>query len=290
MSTSPLDRDEYVEQAYFFRVYRERIEENVPAQEVLANIREELLATTKLPLAVDFLAGELNLQGTVGAGMVRLGHYFTPFQAFVMQRAEDSDSRFDIRIALRVLEREADYRAQEDPTPQALFIYHFECVARNRLGYDQGLLAVAEDWIYDEAWRDWILKIRRQLGTVDFADLIYLRSQHRVGEVRRRTRRDDYTPSYPVLFGVQEGRIAKANRGKDPLYMFAALQRHLGYPSIPRPKRQPTTPLFEPQIEMRFQRLEAKIAMLEAEQKGGLDLSQFYVDLPAETPNPEDEE
>ena len=70
----------------------------------------------------------------------------------------------------------------------------------------------------------------------------------------------------------------------------AALQRHLGYPSIPRPKRQPTTPLFEPQIEMRFQRLESKIAMLEAEQKGGLDLSQFYLDLPAETPNPEDEE
>ena len=43
MLASPLDRDEYVEQAYFFRVYRERIEENVPAQEVLANIREELL-------------------------------------------------------------------------------------------------------------------------------------------------------------------------------------------------------------------------------------------------------
>ena len=42
----------------------------------LANIREELLATTKLPLAVDFLAGELNLQGTVGEGMSRLDHYF----------------------------------------------------------------------------------------------------------------------------------------------------------------------------------------------------------------------
>ena len=31
----------------------------------------------------------------------------------------------------------------------------------------------------------------------------------------------------PVLFGAQEGRIAKAHRGKDPLFLFAALQRHL---------------------------------------------------------------
>jgi hypothetical protein len=288
MPTTPLERDEYVEQAYFFRVYRERIEENVPAQEVLADVREELLATTKLPLAVDFLAGELNLQGTVGEGMARLGHYFTPFQAFVMQRAEDAQSRFDVRIALRILEHEAEYRAQEEPTPQALFIYHFECIARNRLGYEQGLLAVAEDGVYNDAWRDWVLKIRRQLGTVDFADLIYLRSQHRVDEVRRRTGRDDYVPSYPVLFGVQEGRIAKANRGKDPLYMFAALQRHLGYPTIPRAKPKPARPLFEPHVEMRFQQLEAKIAMLEAEQKGGLDLSRFYVGPSVEPPNPDD--
>lgn len=289
MPSTPLDRDEYIEQAYFFRVYRERIEDNVPAQEVLAHIREELLATTKLPLAVDFLAGELNLQGTVGQGMARLSHYFTPFQAFVLQRAEDSESRFDVRIALRILEHEAEYRSEGEPTPQALFVYHFECIARNRLGYEQGLAAVAEDGIYNEDWRDWILKIRRQLGAVDFADLIYLRSQHRVDEVRRRTHRDDYTPSYPVLFGVQEGRIAKANRGKDPLYMFAALQRHLGYPTVPRPKSRPTTPLFEPHIEMRFQQLEAKIAMLEAEQKGGLDLSQFYVGPPGASPNPEED-
>lgn len=277
MPPTRLERDEYVEQAYFFRVYRERIEENVPAQEVLASIREELLATTKLPLAVDFLAGELNLRGTIGEGMAHLPHYFTPFQAFVMQRAESSESRFDVRIALRILEHEAEYHAEQDATPQALFVYQFESIARNRLGYDQGLLAVSEDPIYEADWREWILRIRRQLGSVDFADLVYLRSQHRVDEVRRRTNRPDYQPSYPILFGVQEGRIARANRGKDPLYMFAALQRHLGYPKVPRPRPPRVEPLFEPHVELRFQRLEAKIAMLEAEQQEGLDLSQFYV-------------
>jgi hypothetical protein len=30
-----LDREEYIEQEYFFRVYRERLLENVPSQEIL---------------------------------------------------------------------------------------------------------------------------------------------------------------------------------------------------------------------------------------------------------------
>ena len=37
MSTAPvLDREEYVEQAYFFRTFRERLADNLPAQDVLA--------------------------------------------------------------------------------------------------------------------------------------------------------------------------------------------------------------------------------------------------------------
>jgi hypothetical protein len=280
MPTSLLDRDEYIEQAYFFRVYRERIEDNTPAQEVLTGLREEVLTTTRLPMAIEFLLGELNLKGKMADGMARLAHYFAPFQTFVIQRAELDESRFDMRIALKILEHEAEYRAGGDTTPQALFVYQFECLARNRLGYDQGMLAMSEDPLYEPSWREWILKIRRQLGSVDFADLIYLRSQHRVDEVRRRTGNPDYQPSYPVLFGVQEGRIAKANRGKDPLYMFAALQRHLGYPRVPRPKPPRTKPLFEPQIEMRFQRLEAKLAMVESDLKDSVDLSQFYVKPP----------
>ncbi|MFG0332694.1 MAG: hypothetical protein ACF8TS_04955 [Maioricimonas sp. JB049] len=275
MTQSRLDREEYIEQAYFFRVYRERLEQNTPAQEILALIREEILATTRLPMAIDFLAAELALHGRVSDGMARLSHYFTPFQTFVVGKAEDDQSRMDMRIALQVLEREAEYRS-ESPEPAAMFVYQFECLARNRLGYDYGLRAIAADPLYNDAWRDWIERIRMQLGTVDFADLLYLRSEFHVEEIRRRKRDDGYRPSYPVLFGIQEGRIAWANLGKDPLYMFAALQRQLGYPAVPRSKPASSRPLFEPAVEMRFQRLEARLAMLESETKGEFDLSKFY--------------
>lgn len=274
MPAPRLDREEYVEQAYFFRTYRERIDDNLPAQEVLASIQEELLATTKLPYAVSFLYGELQLHGRIGEGMAKLSHYFAPFQAFVMQRAEEDESRFEVRMALRILEREAEFRAQGGQ-PAALFIYQFECLARNQLGYDRGLTAMAEDGFYDADWREWIESLRRQLGTRDFADLIYLRSQHRVDEARRRHPDRELPDLPPILFGAQEGRIAKAHRGKDPLYMFAALQRHLGYPAVPRPEPPRVGPLFEPHVETRFHRLEARLSLLEQEMKGGIDLSQF---------------
>jgi hypothetical protein len=274
MPAQLLDREEYIEQAYFFRIYRERMEENVAAQEVLTGIGEEILATTKLPMAIDFLRAELVQTGRVSAGMKRLSHYFTAFQAFVVSKAEQEESRFDTRIALRVLEQEAEYRSG-NATPQGLFVYQFECLARNRLGYDAGLKAVASDPMYHEDWRTWILRLPGLLGTTDFATLLYRRSQHRIDEHRRRTQNAEYAPSYPVLFDVQEGRIAKANIGKDPLYMFAALQRQLGYPRVPRPAPPRTTPLFEPAVEVRFQRLEARLQLLEAEQKGTIDLNQF---------------
>ena len=276
MARLPLDREEYIEQAYFFRVFRERLEDNTPAQEILTGIREEILATTKLPMAIDFLVGEVQLNGRLGDGMARLGHYFLPFQTFIMQRAEDDESRFDFRIGLQILEKEAEYRSRDDVDAAALFVFQFECVARNRLGYDHGIEAIAEDPLFDPGWQKWISRIRFDIGTVDFADLVYLRSQQHVNDVRARTRNPDYHPAYPILFDQQTGRIAKANRGKDPLYMFAALQRQLGFPAVPRPKPPRTTPLFEPQVEHRFQRLEARIALLEQEQKGGLDLTQFY--------------
>lgn len=67
MSTPPLDREEYVEQEYFFRVYRERLLESVPSQEILQTIHEELLATTRLPLAIDFLRAEILHHGRISA-------------------------------------------------------------------------------------------------------------------------------------------------------------------------------------------------------------------------------
>lgn len=271
-----LEREEYIEQAYFFRVFRERLEESTPAQEILSGVREEILATTKLPMAIDFLVGELQLKGRLGEGMARLSHYFLPFQTFIVQRAEEDESKFDFRIAMRILEREAELRAAELLEPAALFLYQFETLARNHLGYDDGMRAIADDPYFSEDWRKWIERIRFQLGTVDFADMIYLRSEQHVLDIRRRRNEPDYQPSYPLLFDAQTGRIARANHGKDPLYMFAALQRQLGYPTVPRPAPPRSTRPFEPQVDGRFQRLEARLALIEQELKGGLDLTQFY--------------
>jgi len=39
----------------------------------------------------------------------------------------------------------------------------------------------------------------------------------------------------PVLFGEKEGRIALANRKRNPLFLFSALQRQLGYPDTTQP-------------------------------------------------------
>jgi len=280
MGMSALDREEYVEQAYFFRVLRTRIDDGTPIQEILSGVREEILATTKLPMAIEFLLGELQLKGKFGDGMERLAHYFTPFQTYITRKAEEDGARLDFKIALRILEREAEFRGSPEIQPAALFIYQFECIARNRLGYDQGMHAVSQDPYYPAEWKAWIQKIRFDLGTVDFASMVFLQSQQHLDEVRSKRHDPGYSPESPVLFNAQAGRIARANRGKDPLYLFAALQRQLGYPVVPRVQSISTSPPFSPQAETRFQRLEARIALLEQEQKGGLDLSKFYQGQP----------
>src|SRR5437870_5698751 len=165
MPSNLLDRDEYIEQAYFFRVFRERLDENVPAQEILSTIHEEILSTTKLPMAIEFLKGEILHTGRLSLGMARLAHYFTPFQTFVMSRAEEDRSRFDQKTALDVLQYEARYRSGT-PTPAGLFAYQFESISRNKLGYDRGMEAMAHDPQYDDVWSDWILRARLQLGAV----------------------------------------------------------------------------------------------------------------------------
>lgn len=268
-----LDREEYIEQAYFFKTFLDRLDEDLPSQEILASIKEEILATTKLPLALDVLRGELLLKGRLCEGMAHLGHYFAPFQTFVMRQAEEDRTKFDQRVALQILEREAKYRS-ENPNPAGLFVYQFECLSRNRLGYEKGMTAIADDPMYDANWHDWILRARLQLGAVDFADMIYFRSDFYLEE-RRKLVDPTEEASAPLLFSRQEGRIAKANRGKDPLYLFAALQRQLGYPAVPRSKSNRDLKL-PPHLEMRLQRIEKRMQLLEAESKGQLDLSEFY--------------
>ena len=271
-----LDREEYVEQAYFFRALRERLEMSTPVQEVLAGIREEILTTTRLPMAIDFLLGELQLKGQIGTAMARLGHYFSPFQTFIIRRAEDDSARLDFAVALKILEHEAHYRTEDTIQPAALFVYQFECLARNRLGYDAGLTAIAQDSAYDQNWKAWINRCRFDLGTVEFADLVYSRSQQSLNDLRRQRKDPELPAPVPVLFDAQAGRIARANQGKDPLYMFAALQRQLGYPAVPRPAPSQQSTRLPPHLEIRLQRMESRLTLVEQEQRGGINLTEFY--------------
>jgi len=283
MGGSPLDREEYVEQAYFFRVFRERLADNLPAQEILQTIHEEILSTTRLPLAIEFLRGEVVLNGRLSTGFARLAHYFTPFQTFVMSQSEEDRSRFDQRTALEILQHEATYRAN-GATPAGLFVYQFESLSRNRLGYDRGMQAMAGDPVFAHSgWGDWILQARLQLGSIDLTDLIY---RHSAQFLLDRQRAGAEPPAQHVtLFGEKEGRIAKANRGKDPLYMFAALQRQLGYPSVPRPARSTAGEPGVSQLLAKLSQLEKRLQLVEAEQRGAVDLSQFYVAPPQLPPD-----
>lgn len=269
-----LDHEEYVEQAYFFRTLSERLPQNMPLQELLRQTREELLATTNLPMAIDFLRAELEHQGVLGPAMTRLPHYFTPYQTYVVVEAENEKGRFDLRIALEILRAEAEYRSK-GITPQGLLLFQFEALCRNRLRYDRGLTAMAEDPAYDDNWRQWILAVRRQVGLVDFGDLLYVRSEHYLARQARK-RGGEVVEEKPVLFGEKEGKIALANRGKDPLYLFAALQRHLGYPPVPQPKQPDEIQNLLPQILRRLERMETRIKLLEDEGRGGIDITKLY--------------
>jgi hypothetical protein len=280
-----LEREEYVEQAYLFKALLERGRENVATQDLLARLKDEVLTTSKLSLAIDFLVGELKHAGVFSTAMARMPHYFTPFQTYVISEAERERGRFDFFMAVDILRREAEYRAGE-PTPQGLFVYEFESISRNRLGYDRGLEAISADDIFDEAWREWILTVRRQVGFVDIADMIYVRSEYFQKVLRQRGH--DGPPEAPVLFGEKEGRIAFANRRKDPLFLFAALHRQLGFPEVPRHKPVDETPQLLPNLLRRVDRLEARIKLLEEEQKGGIDISRLYAS-PTELPPDPDE-
>jgi hypothetical protein len=197
--------------------------------------------------------------------MARIGHYFTPFQTHVIDQAEQDTSRFAMEQALLILEREAKFKA-ENPSLPALFVFQFESLSRNRLGYTKGLAVMAEDPFYPEEWKDYILTLRSRLGDVDFADLIFVRSEYFIKERRRLN--PEFVPKFPALFGEKEGKIARANRGRDPMYLFSALQRQLGYPEVPRPKRPD-------ELEARVLLLEQKIAQLENRLKAAeIDLQQ----------------
>jgi hypothetical protein len=272
MSTAVLDREEYIEQAYFFRVLRERLAEGLSTQEVLERVHQEILSTTRLPYAIEFLAAELKHSGLLSSGFARLPHYFTAFQAFVIRGTEEEGRRFNIDAGLLVLQREAEYRAA-GPSPAGLFVYQFEVVCRNRLGYDQGLRGMAADPFYDADWKVFLDMTWRQVGILDFAELIYVRSALYL--VNRRREEPDYQPPLPPLFSEKEGKIARANVGRDPLYLFAALQRQLGYPEVPRPRPRDDLAARLEALQARYRDLEMRFKLLEGEVRGKVDLSEL---------------
>ncbi len=271
-----LPREEYIEQAYMFKALQGRVTSNEPVQEMLVQLREEILSTTKLPMAIDFLLAEVRHVGTMSTAMKKLPHYFTQFQIFIIEKAEDEHGRFDMRVAFLILEAESKFRA-DNKDPVAMFLFQVETLCRNCLDYDYGLQAIAMDPIYDGKWQRWILEVRHQLGLVELADLIYVNSEYYV--LKNGNRNEDEDADRVILFGEKEGRIALANRKKEAHYLFSSLQRQLDYPAVPRPsKRDPAIDLL-PKLEKLVQRMEVRIKLLEDEQRqSGIDLNQFMRD------------
>ena len=265
-----LKREEYIEQAYFFEIVGERLPQQIPLQDVIEQVRDEVLATTKLPLALDYMLAELCHSGTLHPAMRQLEHYFTPFQTYLMEEAESDDGKFDLRTAVQVLKREVEYRA-ESPTRTGLFMFQLECLCHNRLKYDAGLKAISDDPIYNQDWKDWILIVRRQIGIVDLADLIYVRSWHLA-----KIQTTDPDPGQAVLFGEQEGRIAHANRHKEPMFLFAALQRQLAYPKVPRPSVEEDSANRLLVLERKLDQLTQRMKLVEDDSRDSVDLSKFY--------------
>ncbi len=285
-----LDRSEYVEQAYLFDLLRQRSDERAPMQELLDQLRHELLATTKLPMAIDFMSADLRHRGLMAGAMAKLSHYFAPFQTFLIDESESETGRFTIGLALQILHVDAKMRADfaaalevGDVADDAMrhrrcgmFFFQFESLCRNRLGYDRGLTAMAGDPAYDDRWRGWLLDLRRQVGLVDLADLLFLASAEYTAR-RNQAGIDPPANLAPELFGQKEGRIALANRRKNPVYLFGAMHRHLDYPAVPRPEKRDESEDVMPALMRRVERLESRIQLMEAEAKQQLDITKFYV-------------
>ncbi|MEZ6105274.1 MAG: hypothetical protein R3B96_03975 [Pirellulaceae bacterium] len=208
--------------------------------------------------------------------MRRLGHYFTPFQTFLVESAEDERSRFGLLTCLNALRYDAELRAKSPP-PATQFFYQFETLSRCRLDYQNGLLAMGGDPSYDEAWRQWLSLVRRQVGLIDLADLVYVASEHYV-DVQQRRGVGGPKASEHVLFGTKEGRIAAGQSAQDPVFLFEALQRQLGYPKVPKLEARTENAGEQLQrLSRRLERIEFRLKLLEDEQRSsGIDLSQFY--------------
>ena len=149
-----------------------------------------------------------------------------------MQQTEDERKQFTLRSDFSSLSARGGYRAAQ-PTQPGLFVYHFRSARPQSLGYDEGLTAMRGDPFYDPDWRDFLALVQapdrrgRFRRYRVFALAVLCAGSAVVGRL---------CSAGLALVWREEGKIAKANRGRDPLYLFAALQRQLGYPEVPRSK------------------------------------------------------
>ena len=156
---------------------------------------------------------------------------------------------------------------------------------------------MARDPAFDATWRDWIRTVRRQIGMVDLADLIYVHSEyyHQRSESRQGERAGaSSAPSERCEIGAEDGPARSDDQGARPLRRAgradragqspqgpAAIcsrrsHRQLGYPEVPRPQLADPEQALLPQLARRLEQLEARLKLVEEEQRGGLDLTKFY--------------
>ena len=124
-SSQSLDRQEYIEQAYFLLGFsRTHRAPNLSAQEILERIHEEILSNNYL-LAdghLDSLSTEFKHSGCLSSGFTCPAYYFTPFQAFVCSANRGRGNMLLIpELALLVLEREAPPPPGDFGMPISLF-------------------------------------------------------------------------------------------------------------------------------------------------------------------------
>ena len=60
-----------------------------------------------------------------------------------------------------------------------------------------------------------------------------------------------------------------------PLYLFAALQRQLGYPEVPRSKPKDDVGSRIEALKVKIRELETRLKLVEGEVQGRVDLSEF---------------
>ena len=116
--------------------------------------------------------------------------------------------------------------------------------------------------------------LRAQVGLVDLADLLFLTSKEYAN--RLTAEGESLDERGPFLFDEKVGRIAFGNRRREPLFLFAGMQRHLGYPQVPRPEPRDETNELIPQLARRVERLEFRLKLMEDERRGGVDLTKYY--------------